>query len=110
MLPVVFVAEAHGRLVGFLELDLRKYAAGCSSSPVPFIEGWFVEPDLQRQGVGRALIAAAEAWACAAGHPEIASDAEIDNQRGIAAHRAVGFDEVERVVCFRKTLTPAIQP
>jgi hypothetical protein len=39
--PIVFVAEAHGRVVGFLELDYRKYAPGCSSSPVPFIEGWF---------------------------------------------------------------------
>ncbi len=42
--PLVFVAEAEGRLVGFLELDYRKSAPGCSSSPVPFIEGWYVEP------------------------------------------------------------------
>jgi len=40
--PIIFVAEAEGRLVGFLELDYRKYAPGCSSSPVPFIEGWYV--------------------------------------------------------------------
>ena len=52
--PIVFVAEADGRLVGFLELDYRKYAPGCSSSPVPFIEGWYVEPGLQRRGIGRA--------------------------------------------------------
>lgn len=38
--PVVFVAEEGGRLVGFLEMDYRKYAPGCASSPVPFIEGW----------------------------------------------------------------------
>jgi len=35
--PVVFVAEAEGRLVGFLELDYRKYAPGCRSSPVAFL-------------------------------------------------------------------------
>jgi len=102
--PVVFVAEANGRLVGFLELDFRKYAPGCTSSPVAFIEGWYVEPESRGQGVGRALIEAADAFARADGHHEIASDAEIENTQGIAAHRALGFDEIERVVDFRRSL------
>lgn len=102
--PVVFVAEADGRLVGFLELDYRKYAPGCRSSPVPFIEGWYVEPGVQRRGIGRALIAAAEACARAAGHHEIASDAEVENAGGIAAHLALGYEEVERVVYLRRSL------
>jgi aminoglycoside 6'-N-acetyltransferase I len=102
--PVVFVAEANGRLVGFLELDFRKYAPGCKSSPVAFIEGWYVQPESQGQGIGRALIEAAEARARTAGHHEIASDAEIENTQGIAAHRALGFDEIERVVYFRRSL------
>ena len=37
--PIVLVAETDGRLVGFLELDYRKYAPGCRSSPMLFIEG-----------------------------------------------------------------------
>jgi aminoglycoside 6'-N-acetyltransferase I len=101
---VIFVAEADGRLVGFLELDYRKYAPGCQSSPVPFIEGWYVEPRLQRRGIGRALIEAAEARARTAGHHEIASDAELGNADGIAAHVALGYQEVERLVCFRRSL------
>ena len=105
--PVVFVAEANGQIVGFLELDFRKYAPGCRSSPVAFIEGWYVEPDSQGQGIGRALIEAAEAHARAAGHHEIASDAEIENAQGIAAHRALGFDEIERVLYFRRSLRDA---
>jgi aminoglycoside 6'-N-acetyltransferase I len=103
-LPVVFVAEIDDRVVGFLELDYRKYAPGCRSSPVPFIEGWYVERGLQRHGIGRALIEAAEAWARAAGHQEIASDAEAENADGIAAHLALGYQEVERTVCFRRSL------
>ena len=103
-LPIVFVAELESRVVGFLELDFRKYAPGCSSSPVPFIEGWYVEPAQQGSGIGRALVAAAEAHARAAGYPEIASDVEIWNTGSIAAHLAVGYEEVERVVSFRRSL------
>jgi aminoglycoside 6'-N-acetyltransferase I len=104
-LPVVFVAETEDRIVGFLELDFRKYAPGCRASPVAFIEGWYVEPELQGRGIGRALIEAAAAHARAAGHDEIASDAEIENADGIAAHVAVGFEEIERVVYFRRSLS-----
>ena len=87
--PIIFVAETDGRLVGFLELDYRKYTPGCSSSPVPFIEGWYVEPALRGRGIGRALVQAAEAHARAAGYHEIASDAEHENSDGIAAHLAL---------------------
>ncbi len=104
---VAIVAEADGRLVGFLELDHRKYAESCGASPVPFIEGWYVDPDMRGRGVGRALVEAAEARARAEGHHEIASDAEIDNADGIAAHPALGYEEIARIVCFRKTLREA---
>jgi aminoglycoside 6'-N-acetyltransferase I len=101
---IVFVAEVGERVVGFLELDFRKYAPGCTSSPVPFIEGWYVEPDMRGRGIGRALVAAAEARARADGYDEIASDAEIDNTASHAAHAALGFEEIERIVCFRRSL------
>jgi aminoglycoside 6'-N-acetyltransferase I len=102
--PIVFVAESDGQIVGFLELDFRKYAPGCASSPVPFIEGWYVDAAFRGKGVGRALIEAAERRARAMGHDEIASDAEIDNADGIAAHRALGYQETDRVVSFRRSL------
>lgn len=105
---VTFVAEEpDGRLVGFLELDHRKYAPGCEASPVLFIEGWYVDPDARSRGVGRALVRAAEQWALAHGHHEIASDVEIDNAGAIAPHRALGYVEVERVVFFRRPLGDA---
>lgn len=105
--PLVLVAESEGRVVGFLELDFRKYASGCRSSPVAFIEGWHVEAAFQRRGIGRALVKAAEARARAMGHDEIASDSEFENADGIAAHHALGYEEVERVVCFRRSLRDA---
>ena len=102
--PVVFVAESAGRLVGFLELDYRKYAPGCASSPVPFIEGWYVDPAFRRRGIGKALVEAAEAHSRTRGYNEIASDVELENPGSIAAHRALGYEEVERVVYFRRPL------
>jgi hypothetical protein len=38
------------------------------------------------------------------GYSELASDALLENELSHAAHRAVGFDEVERTVHFRKSL------
>ncbi|HSJ30784.1 MAG TPA: GNAT family N-acetyltransferase [Longimicrobiales bacterium] len=100
----VFVIERDdGTLGGFLELSVRNYAEGCTGA-TPYIESWFVDQDLRGAGAGRALMAAAEEWARAHGHTELASDALLDNRASHAAHRAVGFEEVERSVHFRKAL------
>ena len=101
----VFVAlrETVG-LCGYIEVGERGYAEGCESSPVPYIESWWVDEDHRRRGVGRALVAAAEKWARERGHVEIASDALVDNKLSHKAHRALGYEEVERIVVFRKAL------
>lgn len=62
-----FVAvRTDGRLGGFLEASIRPLADGCETRPVGYIEGWYVAPDLRRQGVGRKLVDAAES---SRGHP-----------------------------------------
>lgn len=101
----VLVAEADdGALVGFLELGERSHAPGCESSPVPFIEGWYLDPAARGKGIGKALVRAAEEHARAAGFTEIASDVEIGNEDSIAAHVALGYEETDRVVSFRRSL------
>lgn len=101
----VLVAEdVNGHLLGFLELSLRPYAEGCASSPVPFIEGWYVSSQSRHAGVGRALVESAENWARLRGFTEIGSDALLENDVSHAAHQALGFTEVERIVCYRKSL------
>jgi aminoglycoside 6'-N-acetyltransferase I len=94
-------------VVGFVELSRRLYAEGCDSSPVGFLEGWYVMPEYRRQGIGAALVRAAEAWALALGCTEFASDALVDNHASAAAHAALGFEEVEVIRCFRKRLGSA---
>jgi aminoglycoside 6'-N-acetyltransferase I len=102
----IFVAQrANGRLAGFVEVGTRPYAEGCDTSPVGYIEAWFVDEDLRCSGVGRELIRAAEDWARERGLTEIASDALIENEVSIEAHKRIGYEEVERIVCFRKPLT-----
>lgn len=102
---VVFVAEVEGKVVGFIEVGLRSHADGCDSRlPVGFIEGWYVEPEHHRSGVGRALVLAAEEWARSKGCHELASDTWIDNEPSQRAHEALGFEVVDRCVNYRKSL------
>ena len=77
---VAFVAERDdGRLCGFAEASVRRYANSNDESPCAFLEGWWVDADVRRQGVGRALVAAIEDWARSQGFHELGSDALLDN-------------------------------
>jgi aminoglycoside 6'-N-acetyltransferase I len=102
--PAFVAVRPDGSLGGFLEAGLRKYADGCSTSPVGYIEGWYVDEDLRHQGVGAALVAAAEGWARGQGCTEMGSDTWLDNEPSISAHGALGYEECERLVHFCKKL------
>jgi aminoglycoside 6'-N-acetyltransferase I len=102
--PVFVVDRENGQLGGFLEAGTRKYADGCETSPVGYIEGWYVDPDLRQSGWGRALVDAAEDWARSRGYREIASDCLLDNAVSLEAHTALGYQETERLIHFRKSL------
>jgi aminoglycoside 6'-N-acetyltransferase I len=107
-LPVaILVAVDDGAPLGFVEVGLRSHADGCGTTQaVGFVEGWYVTPANRRRGVGRALVAAAEEWSRAHGCREIASDTWSDarGEASVSAHRALGFEVVDRVVNFRKGL------
>ena len=103
-LAVLLAEDDTGAIVGLAELSIRPYAEGCRTQRVAYLEGWYVASEARRRGVGRALIATAEAWARAQGCRELASDAQADNRVSAAAHRAAGFADAGLVRCFRKDL------
>jgi aminoglycoside 6'-N-acetyltransferase I len=97
--------DGKGRAVGLAEASIRSdYVNGCETSPVAFLEGIVVDPATRRQGVAALLIAAVGDWAQSKGLSELASDAELENTVSHAMHAALGFEETQRVVYFRKPL------
>jgi aminoglycoside 6'-N-acetyltransferase I len=104
---VVLIAvetTAANRVVGFVEVGTRSVADGCESSPVAYLEGWYVDAGMRRRGIGAALVRAAEDWARGRGFREFASDAELANTLSQQAHGALGFKEVGRSVLYVKAL------
>ena len=106
-LAVLLAEDESGHVLGMAELSIRSIVEGCTRGRVAYLEGWFVEPEARRRGVGRALVAAAEQWGRDQGCSEFASDTQLDNRVSQAAHHALGFIEVEGIRCFRKALEGA---
>jgi aminoglycoside 6'-N-acetyltransferase I len=101
----VFLASTpEGQLVAFVETGLHNYAEGCDTSPVGYIEAWYVDPHVRGQKLGRELIQVAEDWAREKGCTEMASDTWLDNHASIQAHYKMGYWEVDRLVHFVKKL------
>ena len=107
----VFVLDReNGKLAGYVEAAERSIVDGCATSPVGYIEAWYVDPDVRRTGYGRRLLEAAEGWARERGRTEMGSDALLENEVSHLAHRASGYVETDRVINYRKELAPPPAP
>ena len=62
-LSTLLAVDSADAVLGFAELSIRSYAEDCVTDRVAYLEGWYVMPEARRQGVGRALVRAAEEWA-----------------------------------------------
>lgn len=92
-------------VIAFAEAALRRdYVNGCATSPVGFLEGLYVDPAFRRRGIARKLCNAVEDWAASQGCSEFASDVDLRNEESQKAHEALGFEETERVIYYRKQL------
>ena len=91
--------------VGFVQCQLRyDYVEGTQTSPVGYLEGIFVKEGYRNKGYAKELLLECEQWVRKMGCEEFASDCEIDNSNSFGFHAAMGFEEVNRVVCFTKRL------
>ncbi|EPS6264657.1 cryptic aminoglycoside N-acetyltransferase AAC(6')-Iy/Iaa [Salmonella enterica subsp. enterica serovar Braenderup] len=98
-----FIAMADGVAIGFADASIRHdYVNGCDSSPVVFLEGIFVLPSFRQRGVAKQLIAAVQRWGTNKGCREMASDTTPENTISQKVHLALGFEETERVIFYRK--------
>ena len=102
-----WIATDLSKPIGFAEAYVREFANGCEGQPVVFLEGIWVAKTHRRQGVGRQLVAAVEAWALQQGLKEVGSDAYVGDLLSHRSHKGWGFKEMERVVYFRKPLKRA---
>ena len=91
--------------VGFAQCQLRyDYVEGTTTSPVGYLEGIFIKEEYRNKGYAKELLLECEQWAREMGCAEFASDCEIDNSNSFGFHTALGFREVNRIVCFTKRL------
>ena len=102
---VCFIRYVDDRPVAFAQCNLRHdYVEGTESSPVGFLEGIFVSEEYRKKGFAAELLAKCEKWAKEKGCTEFASDCELDNEVSLKFHLSVGFEEANRIICFRKGL------
>lgn len=102
---VCFIKYADDIPVGFAQCQLRRdYVEGTHSTPVGYLEGIFVVPEYRHKGYAKELLNKCELWAKEKGCEEFASDCELDNTSSFNFHKAMGFEEANRIICFRKEL------
>lgn len=101
---VLIAEDEDGKILGFLEASIRPFVEDCHTDHVGYLEGWYVEPEFHRRGIGGGLVRLAERWARSKGCEEMASDAEIGNELSLTAHTKLGYEESSRLIHLRKDL------
>lgn len=102
---VVFLVSDPNGVMGFEHIQIRHdYVEGCKTNKVAYLEGVYLKPDYRSHGIGKMLIEKGIKWAKDNGCKEFASDCEISNELSIKFHEAVGFNVVNKVICFRKEI------
>ncbi len=100
---IIFACDGD-RPIGLTEARIREYGEGCETSPVGYLEGWFVQEEYRGKGIVGIMTRAAEDWVREKGCTEVASDTWLDNEPSIRAHVKMGYYEVERLVHYVKQL------
>ena len=102
---VCFIKYIDNTAIGFAQCQLRTdYVEGTETSPVGYLEGIFIVEKHRHCGYAKELLKECEKWAKEKNCSEFASDCELDNNNSLNFHIAMGFEETNRIICFRKDL------
>lgn len=101
----VFASVDENTFTGVALCSLRHdYVEGCKTSPVGYLEGIYIKESCRMLGIAKGLVRECEAWARAQGCREFASDCALTNTASLHFHLGVGFQEANRIICFKKSL------
>ena len=102
---VCFIKYVDNIAVGFAQCQIRTdYVEGTETSPVGYLEGIFIVETYRHNGYAKELLMECEKWVKDKKCSEFASDCELDNLDSYRFHMAMGFEEANRIICFRKNL------
>ncbi len=100
-----FIKYVEDKPIAFAQCQLRHdYVEGMESSPVGYLEGIFVSEEHRKKGYAAELLSECEKWAKEKGCSEFASDCELGNVDSVRFHMSLGFEEANRIICFRKDI------
>jgi aminoglycoside 6'-N-acetyltransferase I len=101
----VFIAFDGERAIGFTHISLRHdYVEGTEGGTIGYLEGIYTDENYRNRGIARTLVSAGEKWAQSKGCKEFASDCKLENTDSLRFHLKIGFEEVGRIICFKKDL------
>lgn len=102
---VCFIKYEDEKPIGFAQCQLRHdYVEGTESSPVGYLEGILIADGYRKKCYAAELLSECEKWAKEKGCSEFASDCELVNEESLKFHMALGFEEANRIICFRKDI------
>ena len=102
---VCFIKYVDEKPVGFAQCQLRRdYVEGTGTSPVGYLEGIFILEEYRRRGYAKELLSCCEKWSREKHCSEFASDCELENDDSLKFHIAMGFEVVNRIICFQKKI------
>jgi aminoglycoside 6'-N-acetyltransferase I len=97
---VAFIAWQDDRPVGLIEGQIYRG----DDELYGHVEGWYVAAEARGTGVGKELMSALSGWLLHRHIRTVFSDTNPDYPLSPAAHAAAGFEEVGRIMIYRKKL------
>ncbi|HEV8267268.1 MAG TPA: GNAT family N-acetyltransferase [Thermoanaerobaculia bacterium] len=99
----VFVAEADGRVVGWIQLSIARMLESEARAEV---RGFVVDEGHRSAGVGARLLARADTWAAAKGLAKVRVPCNVTRERAHSFYLREGFREVKVQRIFERSTRP----